>query len=189
MELRVLRYFLAAAREENISAAAEALHLTQPTLSRQLKDLEDELGKQLMIRGAKRITLTDEGRLLRQRAQEIIDLADKAQSEISSADEYVSGDVYIGGGETEGMRFIAKTIYELQKAYPHIQIHLFSGNGVEILERLDRGLLDFGVLVSPPGITDYDFIQLPHRDVSALCFRPFEPKSEADISLARPFQT
>ena len=112
MELRVLKYFITVAREESISAAADYLHMTQPTLSRQLKDLENELGKQLLIRGNRRITLTDDGILFRKRAEEIIDLVNKTEAEMTSDNETISGDIYIGGGATEGMRLITKAIKE-----------------------------------------------------------------------------
>lgn len=123
MELRVLKYFITVAREESISAAADYLHMTQPTLSRQLKDLENELGKQLLIRGNRRITLTDDGILFRKRAEEIIDLVNKTEAEMTFDNETISGDIYIGGGgETEGMRLITKAIKETQKNSSRNQI-------------------------------------------------------------------
>ena len=173
METRILRYFLAVAREGSISAAAKALHITQPTLSKQLKDLEESLGKKLLIRGSKHITLTDEGRLFRKRAQEIIDLVTKTESEIKSG--YVGGDIYIGCGETEGMRLIAKTIYNLQQGYPRVHFHLFSGNASDVMERLDKGLLDFGVLIGPPSLAGYDSLQLPFHDVRGVLIRKDHP--------------
>ena len=127
MEFRLLKYFLAVAREENITAAAESLHITQPTLSKQLMELEDELGKTLFIRGKRKITLTEDGIFLRKRAGEIIDLVEKTQSELKSLeDESISGDIYIGAGETEGMKIIAKVSSKLQKNYPNIHYNLFS---------------------------------------------------------------
>ena len=123
MELRVLQYFLAVAREQSISGAAEFLHLSQPTLSRQLRDMEEKLGKQLMIRGNRRITLTDEGMILRKRAEEIMELVRKTEDEIALSDDSVSGDVYIGAGETDGVRFIAKAAQCLQRQYPDIHYH------------------------------------------------------------------
>lgn len=164
MELRVLRYFLAAAREKSITGAAEALHVTQPTLSRQLMELEEELGKKLLIRGNRQLTLTDEGLLLRKRAEEIIELVQKAENEVSAADETLSGDIYIGGGETDAMRIIARTAKRLQEEYPQIRYHLFSGNAEDVAERLDHGLLDFGVLIEPFNMKKYDFIRLPVTD-------------------------
>ncbi|MCD8048300.1 MAG: LysR family transcriptional regulator, partial [Clostridia bacterium] len=147
MEIRVLRYFLAVAREESILGASEVLHISQPTLSRQLMDLEDELGKKLFIRGNRRITLTDEGMILRKRAEEIVGLVEKTESEITSSDVSVSGDVYIGGGETDGMRIVAKTAKKIVDEGYDIRFHLFSGNGTDVAERLDKGLIDFGLFV------------------------------------------
>ncbi len=152
MEIRVLRYFLAVAREESISRAAEYLHVTQPTLSRQLMELEDELGTRLFVRGKRNrsVILTDEGMLLRRRAEEIVELTDKTEAEIHAKDEIISGDIYIGGGETDAMRLIAQTARDLQEDYPDICYHLFSGNADDVTERLDKGLLDFGILVALP---------------------------------------
>lgn len=154
MEIRILRYFLAVAREESISKAAEYLHITQPTLSRQLMELEEELGSKLLNRGKRnhKVTLTDEGMLLRKRAEEIIALVDKTESEFIATNEIISGDIYIGGGETDAMRFIAKTAQKLKKDYPHIRYHLFSGNADDVTEKLDKGLLDFGILIEPADI-------------------------------------
>ena len=168
MELRVLKYFLAVAREESISGAAQALHMTQPTLSRQLMDLEEEFGKQLLIRGSRRITLTEEGMLLRKRAAEILDLVEKAEAELTAPDEVVNGDIYIGGGETEAMRMIAEIATGLQRSCPDIRYHLYSGNADDVTERLDKGLLDFGVLIEPANMKKYDYIRLPATDTWGL---------------------
>ncbi len=165
MELRVLQYFLAVAREQSISGAAESLHLSQPTLSRQLKELEEELGKQLMIRGSRRITLTEEGMLLRKRAEEILDLVHKTESEIIDSDETIAGDVCIGGGETDGIRLLARAARALHRQYPQIQYHLISGDAPIVTEQLDKGLIDFGVLIGTPDLSKYDSIPLPARDV------------------------
>ena len=164
MELRVLRYFLAVAREESISGAAATLHVTQPTLSRQMMELEEELGKTLFLRGKRKISLTEEGMFLRKRAQEIVTLVEKTESEFSAAEETISGDVHIGGGETDAMRLIARAAHRLQSAYPHIAYHLFSGNADDVTERLDRGLVDFGVFIEPADLSKYDFIKLPVTD-------------------------
>lgn len=173
MELRVLRYFLAVAREGNIVKAAEVLHVTQPTLSRQLMELEEELGAKLLQRGnrGRANVLTAEGLLLRKRAEEIVELADRTQAEFNTADEIVSGDIYIGGGETDAMRLIAKTALELNKKYPHIRYHLYSGNADDVTERLDKGLLDFGILIEPADMEKYDYIKLPAVDVWGLLMR------------------
>lgn len=180
MELRVLRYFLAVAREESITGAAKVLNVTQPTLSKQLMDLEDEIGKKLLIRGNRRITLTEEGMLLRKRAQEIMDLVDKTETEISGADEVISGDIYIGGGETDAMRLVAKLIKELQARHPHIQYHLYSGNAEDVMERLDKGLLDFGVIIGAANIQKYDYLRLPMADTWGLLMKKDSPLAALD---------
>ena len=147
MDIRVLQYFLAVAREESITRAAETLHMTQPPLSRQLKDLEEEVGKQLLIRGSKKVTLTEDGMLLRKRAEEMIALMEKTKSELSSSDENINGEVYIGGGETDAISFFAQAAGNLQRKYPLIHYHIYSGDSERVLERLDKGLIDFGLLV------------------------------------------
>lgn len=192
MELRVLRYFLAVAREQSISGAAEVLHVSQPTLSRQLMDMEDELGKKLFIRGNRRITLTNEGVLLRQRAEEIIDLVEKTESEITSVDEMIGGDIYIGGGETDAMKIIAEIATELQTEYPSICYQIYSGNAEDVTEKLDRGLLDFGVLIEPADIHKYEHLRLPMVDTWGVLMRKdsalaekeeIEPKDLLDLPL------
>lgn len=175
MELRGLRYFLAVAQEETISRAAEVLHVTQPTLSRQMMDLENELGKTLFLRGKRRISLTGEGILLRKRAQEILSLVEKTESEFESADKAISGDVWIGGGESDAMRLIARAARRLQAECPQIVYHLFSGNSQSVTERLDQGLVDFGVLIEPVDLSKYDFLKLPLRDTWGVLMRRESP--------------
>lgn len=171
MEIRVLKYFLAVAREQNISAAAQSLFLSQPTLSRQLKELEEELGKQLFIRGSRKITLTEEGLLLRKRAEEIVELFDKTEKELSNSDEQVSGEIYIGAGETDGLRLIAKAAKELQEQYPQITYRIISGDAVDITERLDKGLIDFALLLEPVDISKYSYLKFPVKDVWGVLMR------------------
>lgn len=180
MELRVLRYFLAVAREQNISGAAELLHLTQPTLSRQLKDLEEELGKTLFIRGNRKVTLTEDGILLRKRAGEIIALVDKTQNELSGPGDIITGDVYIGAGETDAMRLVARIAAKLQTRFPDIKYHLYSGNSNNVAERLDKGLLDFGVFVEPADIKKYHYMRLPATDIWGLLMRRDSPLAAKD---------
>ena len=175
MEFRVLQYFLAIAREETISQAAESLHITQPTLSRQMKGLEEQLGKQLFIRGNRKINLTEEGILLRQRAKEIISLVEKTESEIMHSDTTISGDIYIGSGETEGMRILAKVIDTCHKEYPKIKFHLYSGNSQDVVEKIENGLIDFGVLIEPADISKYDFIKIPVKDKWGVLMRKDSP--------------
>lgn len=175
MEIRVLRYFLAVAREESITAAANFLHLTQPTLSRQIHDLEEELGQRLLIRKSHRVTLTPEGMLLRKRAEEILSMVDKTESEFRSLETTVSGDVYIGSGETQAVRQIAEIIRRMQVEYPGIHYHMHSGNAQDITDRLDNGLLDFGILIQPADITKYDSLDLPAKDVWGVIMRKDSP--------------
>ena len=171
MELRVLRYFLGVARAGSMTGAARMLHVTQPTLSRQLQDLEDELGQKLFIRGSHSVSLTPEGMFLRRRAEEILDMVHKTESEFGSMDDVSGGEVYIGGGETEAMRPIASVIREMREEYPRIRFHLYSGNAEDVSERLDKGILDFGILIQPFNIAKYDFINLPSKDVWGVVMR------------------
>ena len=143
MDIRVLRYFLAVAREQSFSTAAERLFLSQPTLSRQLKELEDELGKTLLVRSNKGVTLTEEGMILRKRAEEIVELMEKTEQEVRQSNDGVSGTVYIGAGETYAIKLIADTAHHLKADYPDIHYSFFSGNGTDVMEKLERGLMDF----------------------------------------------
>lgn len=181
MEIRVLRYFLAVAKAESISKAASLLNISQPTLSRQLMNMEEELGKSLFIRGNRKITLTEEGKFLRIRAQEIIDLIDKTQSEFNTSNEIISGDIYIGGGETDAIRLIAKCAHSLQKKYPNIRYHLFSGNGDDVTDKLDKGLIDFGIVIEPFDLSKYDFIRIPQKDTWGLLMKKESPLASKDF--------
>ena len=162
MEIRVLRYFLTVVQEGSITQAAKALHVTQPTLSRQLMELEGELGQQLFIRGSRRISLTEEGLLLRQRAEEILSLIDKTTTEFSAMDDAsIRGEVRIGCGEGEPIRFIARTLTAMRRSYPFIQTHFYSGNAPDVLDKLDKGLTDFAVVFGPLDLTPYHYLRLP----------------------------
>lgn len=182
MDIRILRYFLAVVREESISGAAEFLHITQPTLSRQLIDLEEELGVKLLNRGKKNqgITLTEEGMLLRRRAEEIVALTDKTISEFDTTQDIISGDIYIGGGETNAMRLIARVGKKLQNDYPLIRYHLFSGNADDVAERLDKGLLDFGLFIEPANMERYNYLRLPVTDTWGLLMREDSPLADKE---------
>jgi DNA-binding transcriptional LysR family regulator len=171
MELRVLRYFLTVAREGSITGAADFLHVTQPTLSRQLKDLEQQLGKKLFIRSSHSIILTDEGILLRKRAEEIVEMVDRLEAEFHSMEETISGDIYIGGGETDAMKQIARVAKDLRSRYPNIRYHLYSGNEDDVTDRLDKGLLDFGILIQPADISKYKYMNIPAKDVWGVVMR------------------
>ncbi len=164
MELRVLEYFLAVAREQNISRAAEYLHITQPTLSRQLKDLEEEFGKTLFIRGKRKVTLTEEGFYLRKRAEEIVSLAHRTREEMRNPCDVVAGDIYMGVGETDSIRHVARVMADLQEQYRGIHFHLVSGDSADLTERLDRGLFDLCLLMGGIDQSRYEYLELPYRD-------------------------
>lgn len=181
MEIRVLRYFVALANERNISKAAESLHLTQPTLSRQLKELEEQLKTTLFIRGNREIVLTESGHYLLQKAKEIIDLVDRTEHNLSEYSEDIQGQISIGCGETEGMRIIAKIFNKLQSKYPNIIFHLYSGNADDVSERLENGLLDFGLLIDPTDKNQYDFIKLPYQDRWGILMRCDSPLAHKDV--------
>lgn len=180
MEFRVLQYFLAVAREQSLSGAAEYLHLSQPTLSRQLKDLEDELGKQLFTRSNKGIALTEEGMILRKRAEEIVQLMKKTEDEIALSDEAISGDVSIGAGESDVNRLLGRAAFQLRESYPGICYHISSGNAVFVLEQLDRGLIDFGLVYGSVDHSKYESIQLPFPDTFGVLMRRDSPLAEKE---------
>lgn len=175
-----MRYFLTVAREGSITGAANFLNVTQPTLSRQLKDLEEELGKKLFTRSSHSIILTDEGMLLRKRAEEIVDMVDKVAEEFGSMEETLKGDIYIGGGETDAMKQIARVVRDLQIRYPNIRYHLYSGNEDDVAERLDKGLLDFGILIQPADLSKYNYLNMPAKDVWGVVMRKDSPLASKD---------
>ena len=170
MEIRVLKYFLAVAQNESIVKAADVLNITQPTLSRQIMELEKELKTKLFFRGKRntKITLTDDGKLLYRRANELVELFNKTEAEFKFENENISGEIYIGGGETSAISYIAKTINSLSILYPNIKFHFYSGNGEDVSEKLDKGILDFGLFIEPFDKKDYDFIELPQKDLWGL---------------------
>ncbi len=175
MELRVLRYFLAVVKEGTITGAANFLHVTQPTLSRQLMDLEKELGQQLFTRSSHSISLTPEGMLLKQRAQEIIELADKTEADFSNMKDKLGGEIFIGGGESSSIKIVAEVIKELQEEYPNIKYNLYSGNADDVSEKLDKGLLDFGILIQPTDISKYEYLSLNSFDTWGLIMKKDAP--------------
>ncbi len=158
MDIRDLRYFLAVAREENITRVAESLHIAQPSLSKQLMELEKELGKQLVIRGKRNIRLTEEGVLLRKRAEEIVDLVEKTEHEISYDLEETMGEIYIGGSSSES---IISAAASLHKKHPGIRFHFYNGDATDVAERLEHGSLDFAIMLEPVDNIKYDFLSLP----------------------------
>jgi len=185
MEIRVLKYFLATAQEGSITKAANSLHLTQPTLSRQLRDLERELGQKLLVRGQHNVTLTPEGHILKKRAEEIIDMVEKTENEFSSLKNKIAGEIYIGCGETEAFKEIANIINEIRDNYPNIIFHIQSGNHEDVTEKLDKGLIDFGMIIQPSDISKYNKITVPQNDKWGLVMRkdsPLAQKEYIDLS-------
>jgi DNA-binding transcriptional LysR family regulator len=170
MELRVINYFIALVREGTITKAAQSLHLSQPTLSKQLQDLEDELGTTLFKRGKREIQLTEDGRYFFERAKEIQQLVSSTKRNLATNQE-ISGELTIGCGETEAFQLISEVVDTLQKQYSDILIHVYSGNAEDLLSKIDRGLIDFGLVIDPVDKQKYDFLQLPHQDRWGLLMR------------------
>ena len=184
MELRVLQYFLAIAREQSIIRAAESLHLSQPTLSTQIKNLEEELGKQLLIRGTKgsrKVILTEEGMILKKRAEEILDLVKKTEKEVTLSNDIIMGDIYIGTGETDGIRLITRAAKRLQDTYPGVRYHISSGNAAYVMERLDKGLYDFGIVFGPVDLTKYNALKMPVTDIWGVLMMKDSPLASKEI--------
>ena len=165
MEIKNLRYFLAVAREENMSKAAEQLHVSQPTLSKTLKSLEEELGKKLFVRHSFSISLTDEGMLLRDRAQDLVAMSDKIEQEFNSLDDITGGNIYFGLAESYQIRYLAREIYKLKEKYPNFTYHITSGDTEQVTEKLDKGILDFAVLCETPDSNKYEYVKFPEADV------------------------
>lgn len=179
MEIRVLRYFLAVAQEGSVTRAARALHLTQPTLSRQIRELEEELGQTLFSRGGRELSLTREGLLLRQRAEEIVGLAEITEKEFRSLGEKtVSGDLSLGCGESKALSFVTDALKVLQDEHPLIIPHFFSGNGEIVMDRLDKGLLDFAVLMGAENTERYYSLPLPNHDTWGLLIDKDDPMAQ-----------
>ncbi len=164
MELRELKYFIAVAEKGSISKAAESLFLTQPNLSRQMQGLESKLGQKLFVRGNRKITLTEAGKLLKKRAEEIIALSDKTESELSVKYGEIAGRIAIGGGESYAVSLIAEVACRLRDDYPGIKFDFFSGDTHEVIEKLDKGLIDFGILIAPADLSKYSYLELPLTD-------------------------
>ena len=180
MEIRTLRYFLAVAREENMTRAAEQLHVTQPTLSKALKSLEDELDKKLFTRHSFSIRLTDEGVLLRDRAEDLVSMADKIEKEFISLDDISGGELFLGLAESYQIKYIADAIKALKERYPKLQYHITSGDTEQVAEKLQKGLLDFVVLAEEPDRKKYEFMALPEADRWGMVFLADDPLAERE---------
>lgn len=180
MEIRTLRSFLAVARESNVTRAARSLHITQPALSRQLSELERELGCELLVRESRGVTLTDAGMLLRKRAEEIVSLTDRAELEIRSPEANIEGDVWVGGGESRAIETVAKVAAQLADEQPGIHLRLHSGNRDDVVERVDKGLLDFGIVFGEEPPTRYDSLKLAWEDRWGMLVRADDPLAARD---------
>lgn len=189
MEIRVLKYFLAVAREENITKAAAVLHITQPTLSRQLMQLEEELNTQLLVRGKNKIVLSEAGMLLKRRAEEIIELADKTEKEFLETDDFIAGEVFIGGGETYSMNLLGDFLMEFHRRFPQVQYHLYSGNADDVKEKINNGLIDIGLLLEPVDIEKYDFIRLPYQETWGILAPSDSPIAQKDYITPHDFKS
>ena len=181
MEIRTLRYFLAIAREENMTKAAEILHVTQPTLSKTLRALEDELGKKLFIRHSFSISLTEEGMLLRDRAESLITMADKIEKEFLSLDNITGGELYLGLAESYQIRYLAREIRKLKSAYPGLNYHITSGDTEQVTEKLDKGLLDFAVVCDTPDARKYEYISFPEPDIWGVVMPQDAPLAKKEV--------
>lgn len=185
MEIRVLRYFLTVVREESITKAAEALHITQPTLSRQLAQMEEELGVKLFVRGTRKISLTDSGLLLRRRAEEILELTDKTEKELSTQEENIEGMVSIGCGDIASVQLLPGLIREFNERYPHVCFDLYTATADHVRERMDRGITDVGLLLEPVTIDKYDFVRLPVREQWVAVMHPDAPLASKEAVTAQ----
>lgn len=180
MEIRTLRYFVAVAREENMTKAALQLHVTQPTLSKALKSLEDELGKKLFVRRSFNIRLTGEGVLLQKKAVDLLNMADQILSEFRNMDDITGGEVYFGMAESYQIRHLARIIRDFVKMYPSFRYHITSGDMEQVTEKLNKGLLDFAVLVNTPNSTDYDFLRIPETNRWCLIMPANDPLAKKE---------
>lgn len=185
MEIRVLRYFLTVMREESITKAAEVLHITQPTLSRQLAQMEEEVGVKLFHRGARRIELTNEGILLRRRAEEILQLVDKTEKELIEQEEQVEGKISIGCGEIAAVQVLPKLIKTFREKYPQVTFDIFTATADLVKEQMDKGLLDIGLLLEPVDMEKYDFIRLDVKEKWVVLMRPDSPLAEKEFVTAK----
>ena len=181
MELRVLRYFLMVAREENITRAAEKLHITQPTLSRQLMQLEESLGASLFRRNNHRITLTEDGMLLKRRAQELLELAEKTRREFQSREE-LTGEIAIGCGETCNMAYLSDWMMSFRREHPLVQFRIRTATADDVKERIENGLLDMGLLVEPADTPDYESVRMPSKERWGALVRADSPLAAEAVS-------
>ena len=180
MEIKTLRYFLETAREGNMTRAAENLFVSQPTMSKQLKELENELGVKLFVRSNYSIRLTEAGMLLRERAEDILSLVEKTETEFKSFEETNSGDIYVGAPESEAMGLFADVVREFQKSYPKVRCNIYSGNMQDVCEKLDKGLLDFAIVMNYMDLARYNYLPMSTQDSWGVIFRKDDPLAEKE---------
>ena len=188
MEIRVLRYFLTVVREGGINRAAEVLHITQPTLSRQLSQLEEEVGVKLFHRGARKITLTNEGILLRRRAEEILSLVDRTEKELTRQEELVEGRIVIGCGELAAVQVLAEIIESFRKKYPLVSYDIFTANADLVKEQMEKGLIDIGLLLEPIDMEKFDFIRMAGKERWGVLMRPDDPLANKEAVSAKDLE-
>ena len=181
MDIRIMEYYLAIVREQTILGAAEALHVSQPALSRQMRELEERLGVKLFERGNRRITLTEEGMIFRRRCEEIVRLVHQTEREVSEAKNKISGEIYIGAGESHIFHYISKTAASITSQYPGIRIHIVSGDTRDLIEDLSNGLIDFALIFSDFDRTSYNYISLPAEDTIGVLMRNDDPLAEKEV--------
>ena len=189
MEIRVLRYFLEVAREGSVTHAAQRLHISQPALSKPIKDLEAELGKKLFVRSSFSVRLTDEGMLLHRRAEDILDMVDKTADEFRSLGQITGGDIHIGCAESDSIKHLARRMKAIQGQYPGIRVHLYSGDTDDLSERLDRGLLDFAVIAQAVDLSKYNYLELPGADTWGVVMRKDAPLPDCNGGEMRATQS
>ncbi len=190
MDIRALRYFLEIAREGSMTKAAARLFVTQPTLSRQMKDLEEELGKKLFVRSSYSLELTNEGMLLRKRAEDILDMVKKTTDEFKTMGEIISGDIYIGCAESYLIKYLAYAVGRVQENHPDIKYHVTSGGTTDVAERLQKGLLDFAIIVEPPDLSQYNYLEIPEKDIWGVVMRqdcPLAGKQQVSFDDLKPY--
>ena len=180
MELRELRYFLAVAQEKSITKAADYLYIAQPSLSKQMQNLEREIGKPLFVRGSRTITLTETGQLLKKRAEEMLELYEKTEAEIAAPPDEVRGEVRIGGGESFALQAVAKAAHAVQSDYPAVHFNFFSGDAADVIEKLDKGLIDFGILIDLADLSRYTTMRRPACDTWGVLMRKDDPLAQAE---------
>ena len=181
MDVLTMQYFLAVTREGTISAAAQALHVAQPSLSRQMKELEAEVGAALFVRGNRKITLTEEGMILRKRAEEMVRLMQLTKDEISQVKNHVSGSIRIGAGESHTFHYLSRTASELAAEHPDIRVHVTSGDTQDLMDELNNGLIDFALVFSAPDHSLYQSIELPEKDTFGILMPENSPLAEKPV--------